>query len=222
MNIIKKDLRQIRYDVIVLFTRIIALPQQEMIPLLGFFGIWTIAFCFDSEIRLLTSQIHMEFFDRLFSLFHWYGKAFLTIVTLCIFYFGGVVLAQPRLKETGLKIFESFAFSGIIVTILKSIFGRWRPYTEHGSFSFQFFTLGSNDHLSLPSGDVAIAFAFSTIIAGTIDNKIWRSIWYMFAIITSMGRMYHDQHWMSDVILSAGIAIYIGYFIRTRTSIVFP
>ncbi len=201
-----------------LYGRITSISQQELIYFSGFFGIWTTSFFFDSEIRLWVNNFRSDIFDHLFSLFHWYGKPFLSITTLLMFYFGGLIITKPRITEIGLKLFESFAFSGIIVTILKSIFGRWRPYAQHGSFSFEFLTLGPNDHLSLPSGDVAIAFAFSTIIAGMIDNKIWKWMWYLFAVITSIGRIYHDQHWLSDVILAAGIALWIGSFVNNRTS----
>lgn len=218
MDKIKKDLQQIRYDVVSLYGRITSISQQELIYFSGFFGIWTTSFFFDSEIRLWVNNFRSDIFDHLFSLFHWYGKPFLSITTLLMFYFGGLIITKPRITEIGLKLFESFAFSGIIVTILKSIFGRWRPYAQHGSFSFEFLTLGPNDHLSLPSGDVAIAFAFSTIIAGMIDNKIWKWMWYLFAVITSIGRIYHDQHWLSDVILAAGIALWIGSFVNNRTS----
>ncbi len=218
MDRINKDIKQIQFDVISLYGRIRSISQQELIYLLGFFGIWTISFFFDSEIRFWVNNFRSDIFDHLFSLFHWYGKPFLSITTILIFYFGGLIITKPRITEIGLKLFESFAFSGILVTVLKSVFGRWRPYTEHGNFSFVFLTIGPNDHLSMPSGDVAIAVSFSIIIAGTINNKLWKLIWILFAAITSIGRIYHDQHWLSDVILAVGIALWIGSFLNNRTS----
>jgi membrane-associated phospholipid phosphatase len=90
------------------------------------------------------------------------------------------------------------------------LFGRWRPYTNNGSFAFTFFNLSSNDHLSLPSGDVAIAFAFSSIAASFFENRYWKVFCYFFAALTFLGRIYHDQHWLSDVILGAFISTIIG------------
>ncbi|MGE5456781.1 MAG: phosphatase PAP2 family protein, partial [Methanococcaceae archaeon] len=112
--------------------------------------------------------------------------------------------------------FESFIYSGLIVTIIKSVFGRWRPFAEHGNFSFVFFTPGPNDHLSLPSGDVAIAFAFSSVMAALFENKLWKIFWYMLALLAALGRIYHDQHWLSDTMLAAAITIWVGNFVNNR------
>ena len=68
-------------------------------------------------------------------------------------------MKNDRARRNGLKIFEAFAFSGIIVTIVEPLFGRWTPYTGNGSLAFTPLNFNSNDRLSLPSGDVAIAFA---------------------------------------------------------------
>lgn len=217
MNTIENDVKKIFHDATSIFYPITSLSQQQFFALSGFLGIFALSFFFDSDIRYLINNCHTEFFNQLFSFFHWYGKPYLSLLTMTVLYVGGYVFAKSYVRIVGLKIFESFAFSGIVVTILKSLFGRWRPYTEHSSMSFTFFTAGPNDHLSLPSGDVAIAFAFSTIIAGTSDNKIWKWTWYLLAVITSIGRIYHDQHWLSDVILAAGIAIGIGTFVNRRT-----
>jgi membrane-associated phospholipid phosphatase len=209
----KGDIRQLYVDVLSIYKNSVGMSRRTLFAVLGFIGIWTIAFLVDSQIRAVIQHHHTEVLDELFSLFHWYGKPFFSIVMIGIFYFGGIITARSRIKEIGFTLFETFAISGIIVTLLKSFFGRWRPYAGHGSVSFQMLTLGPNDHLSLPSGDVAIAFAFSTIIANTIENTLWRWIWYIFAIVTSLGRIYHDQHWMSDVLLAAVIANRIGVFL---------
>ena len=135
-----------------------------------------------------------------------------------LLYLAGILFSYNRIREAGWKIFEAFVLSGIIVTVIKSILGRWRPYTEHGNFAFFFLTFGPNDHLSLPSGDVAIAFAFSTIAAGLFNNKLWKIFWYGLAILTAFGRIYHDQHWLTDVLLASVISIYVGNYINSISS----
>ncbi|MGB8319092.1 MAG: phosphatase PAP2 family protein, partial [Ignavibacteriaceae bacterium] len=55
---------------------------------------------------------------------------------------------------------------------------------------------------------------FIVIAAGIFKNKIWKIFWYLIAVITSIGRIYHDQHWFSDVIAAAEISIYIGIHIN--------
>ncbi len=171
-------------------------------------------FFIDPYIRFLFANVHNNVFDMIFYIGHWYGKLYLTIYTILILYLSGLFLKKDKIREIGWKILQSFLFSGIVVTILKSIFGRWRPYSGHDSVSFVFFTFGPNDHLSLPSGDVAVAFAFSTIVAGIFKEKLWKIFWFGIAVLTALGRIYHDQHWFTDVVLASFIAICIGNIIN--------
>jgi membrane-associated phospholipid phosphatase len=200
---------------------LIASPFDWNIDQINYFLIFlaVLAVCFfvDEYVREFIKTIHNNLLDQIFSFAHWYGKPPLTIYLFLIFYFGGLFSAKNNFRVIGLKIFEAFILSGIIVTAIKSFFGRWRPYTEHESSSFVFLTLGPNDHLSFPSGDVAVAFAFSVIIAGIFENKLWKIVWYLFAMFTALGRIYHDQHWLSDVILASAISIIVGNYINNIT-----
>ncbi len=212
--IIKSDLIKLKDNFISIISSPLKWNKDRIIYFLSFLAILTICFYLDEHIRELFSTIHNSLTDEVFALAHLYGKPQLTIFTFLLFYFGGLIAAKDNFRIIGLKIFESFAFSGIIVTIMKSIVGRWRPYTGHGSWSFVPFTFGPNAHLSFPSGDVAVAFAFSVIVAGIFENKLWKIFWYLVAVITSLGRIYHDQHWLSDVTAAAAISIYIGIHIN--------
>lgn len=214
---VKSDLVKLKND----FVSLILSPFNWDIDQINYFlsllAVLTVCFFVDEFVRDYIKTIHNSFYDKIFAFAHWYGKPPLTIYSFIIFYFGGLFLVKDKFRAIGVKILESFIFSGIIVTIIKSIIGRWRPYTEHGSWSFVSFTLGPNDHLSFPSGDVAVAFAFSVIIAGIFKNKLWKIFWYLLAVITSIGRIYHDQHWLSDVIAAAAISIFVGSYVNYRS-----
>ncbi|MHB1687154.1 MAG: phosphatase PAP2 family protein [Ignavibacteriaceae bacterium] len=221
---VKSDFVKLKNDSISLTASPFNWDTDQINYFLSFLAVLTICFFVDEFVRDYIKTIHNNIFDRIFSFAHWYGKPPLTIYSFIIFYFGGLFLVKDNLRAVGVKIFEAFILSGIIVTIIKSILGRWRPYTEHGSWSFVSFTLGPNDHLSFPSGDVAVAFAFSVIIAGIFDNhrkagcrlrhKLWKIFWYLLAVLTAIGRIYHDQHWLSDVILASAISIWVGNYIN--------
>ncbi len=217
----KKKLTSIKLDLVKTkndFISLIISPFNWDIDQINYFlvllAVLTVGFFVDEFVRDYIGNIHNNFYDKIFAYAHLYGKPPITIYSFIIFYFGGLYLAKDKLRVIGVKVIESFIFSGIIVTIIKSIIGRWRPYTEHGSWAFVPFTFGPNDHLSFPSGDVAVAFAFSVIIAGIFDNKLWKIFWYLLAVITSVGRIYHDQHWLSDVIAAAAISIWVGTYIN--------
>lgn len=189
--------------------------QQAIIIIFSFL----ILFLADEPIRIFFSGIHNKYFDSIFSFAHWYGKPALTITVFAVLYMFGLVVGDEKSRMAGWKIFQAFIISGILVTAIKSLFGRWRPYTEHGSFDFVFLTTGPNAHLSLPSGDAAVAFAFSTIVAGFIDNKLWKVFWFSLATLTLFGRIYHDQHWLTDVTIAAFISVSAGLHINKQAQI---
>lgn len=207
---IKNDLLKI-YNTIKLFPLdFYKKIKRNYSTVFAFILFYLILFCMDPWIRNIVANSHntsIEFFVRIG---HYFGKPQLIIFTFILLYLIGIILKREKFRITGLMFFESFILSGIIVTVLKSIIGRWRPYTGYGNFSFIPFTLGPNDHLSLPSGDVATAFAFSVIAASIFENKSWKIFWYFLATLTAFGRIYNDQHWLTDVVLAATISLIVG------------
>ena len=65
------------------------------------------------------------------------------------------------------------------------------------------------DYNSFPSNHTAIAFASATFLHMEYkDKSIWYGIaGYSIATATGMLRMLNNQHWMSDVLVGAGIGI---------------
>lgn len=168
------------------------------------------SFFLDNIIRSQFSQIHNSIFDFIFSFGHWYGDGSLTYSLFLLLYIGGIFFLNDKFRDTGLLIAESFIFSGLISLSVKSFFGRWRPYTGHGSLAFLWFTFGPNDHLSFPSGHATVAFALSSVAAGATSKVYLKVFYYFLAIITAFSRIYHDQHWFSDVFLSSVIGVLFG------------
>jgi membrane-associated phospholipid phosphatase len=207
---LRKDLVDLFRDVKLFFSFIVQWRRKSPFIAIGIFIIFLLLFFVDPVVRVWFSRIHNNFSDTIFYFGHLYGKVYLTFFFMTFFYCLGLILKRETLRKTGWMFFESYAVSGIFVTVVKSILGRWRPYTQHGGFSFDFLNLGPNEHLSLPSGDVAVAFAFSTIMASLINNKAWKIFWFFLAGLTAIARIYHDQHWLTDVILAAFISISFG------------
>ena len=212
----KKDLLKLYYDALSYYAKPLHWERKKIIMAVIFLFIYFSIFIADYDVRLFFASIHNDFFDFIFNIGHLYGKLYLTIFFFLLLYLSGIILGNSKLRESGWKIIEAYIIAGVLVTFLKSLFGRWGPYAEHGNFSFVFITAGPNEQLSLPSGDVAIAFAFSTIVAFFYDNKLWKIFWYGLAVLTAIGRIYHDQHWLTDVILSAFISISAGIQINKQ------
>lgn len=210
---LKKDLQNLFITIKTLPSFLSRLVKKNYLLTATILIAYTLLFLLDPFVRELFTILHNSTNDFIISIGHFYGKLYLIFFSFILFYLAGIILKKEKIRKIGLKFFESFLISGILVTVIKSFFGRWRPYTGNGSFSFVPFTLGPNDHLSLPSGDVATAFAFSVIAASLIKNKLWKVFWFFLASISAIGRIYNDQHWLTDVILAAVISITVGYHI---------
>jgi membrane-associated phospholipid phosphatase len=156
----------------------------------------------DTNVRNEIAALHGAYQDAIFNIGRWYGSGRPTLIAFASLYLFGIFINSQRIRLSGLLVGESYILSGILTTVTKSLFGRWRPYTDHGSMFFTPITAGPNDQLSFPSGHVTVAFALSSVLAGFHKNIIWKSFWYTLAAITAVSRIYHDQHWLSDVLLS--------------------
>jgi membrane-associated phospholipid phosphatase len=124
----------------------------------------------------------------------------------------GLIFKDPKIRNLGLQLIESCAYSGITTIALKSIAGRSRPYLNKGNMTWNPFKT-DNDQLSFPSGHATLSFAFCTIMANHIDNVYWKIGWFTAAAVVSTARIYHDQHWLSDVIAGSAIGYFIGDYV---------
>jgi len=176
--------------------------RSHLIYLYVFLLLIIVGFALGTNVRNEIAAFHGAYQDAIFNIGHWYGSGRPTLIAFALLYLFGLFINSQRIRLSGLLVGESYILSGILTNVTKSLFGRWRPYTEHGSMFFTPLTAGPNDQLSFPSGHVTVAFALSSVLAGYHKNIIWKSFWYTLAAITAVSRIYHDQHWLSDVLLS--------------------
>jgi len=168
-------------------------------------------FLADKPARDFALKNKSSFNDFLFQ----YDKAFnfaVPLIGIIGTYGYGVAFKDPKIRNLGLQLTESCAYSGIITVVLKSLAGRSRPYTNKGNMNWSPFKT-NDDQLSFPSGHSTLSFAFCTVMANHIDNVYWKIGWYSFAALVSSARIYHDQHWFSDVIAGSAIGYFIGDYV---------
>ncbi|MBS3945568.1 MAG: phosphatase PAP2 family protein [Melioribacter sp.] len=206
---IKKILNSFYEDLKSIYKSFEETIKKNILSTFLFLLIYITLFFIDPLIREWFSKIHNYVTDFIFNMGHFYGKFYLTFYAILFYFILGVILQKDYFKKIGVLLLKSFLISGFLITILKSILGRSRPYTGNGHLTFNLITFGPNEKLSLPSGNVGIAFVFSTITAYLVDNKIWKCFWYLMAVITSFSRIYNDQHWFTDVIMAAAISVSI-------------
>ena len=151
------------------------------------------------------------FFARLEGNFDIFAAQPLTVLLNALYFFLPLlaVLLLIRKKPTLIPwvffLLIAIAWSGIIINILKVIFGRFRPnmLAEAREFGFSFFSTGY-DNASFPSGHATTA---ATIAAALW--LMWPSKWLLWAILgvtLAFTRIFTSSHYISDVL--AGL--YLG------------
>lgn len=163
----------------------------------------------DESVRTFFRQQHGPAQDAVMNVGQLYGSVVPAILIGAGIYAGGLVGESDETRMTGREVLESLAFAGIVTTSLKILFGRSRPYTDEGAGNFKFLQF-SDDRASFPSGHATVAFAVSSVLAARIHDDWVSAGLYTLAGVTAISRVYHDQHWASDVFLGSAIGGIIG------------
>ena len=134
----------------------------------------------------------------------------------------GHLTRKPELVRLGGHAGLAIVGSGFVTAGLKMLIGRQRPFVAVGDpFDFTFFRGSRGDQASLPSGHATAAFAFASSLATDlrIDHpngaRVAVPLLYAGAVAVGASRMYVNKHWLSDVVMGAGIGSLIGH--RTVT-----
>ncbi|NOX36892.1 MAG: phosphatase PAP2 family protein [Calditrichaeota bacterium] len=152
--------------------------------------------------------------DALFAFDDYYGSKY-TPIYLMGTYAAGLLFDLPRMRRTALYASEALFYVGVISAIIKVGVGRQRPYGGDDPYVFRPFN-GTIRYRSFPSGHTVIAFATSTVIAEQIHHSLWKWGWYGAAALVAAARIYHNVHWLSDVVPSAVLGYVIARRVMTR------
>jgi membrane-associated phospholipid phosphatase len=135
-----------------------------------------------------------------------FGKDY-SFGVLGVFYINGALTDDSNAKQVaGDGLAASLVASGIISPVLKLSTGRSRPNDEKGVFDFKPF----GGHKSLPSGHATQAFAIGSVIASHYEQRWIDVISYGMASAVGLARVYHRQHFLSDVVVGAFIGTGVG------------
>jgi membrane-associated phospholipid phosphatase len=152
-----------------------------------------------------------------------YGDLFGQPISLSlawVMYGGGLYAKRPALAKAGFRAVETITVSGGVTWLLKQVFGRARPDVapnDPGDWELgRGFGKLDGDYLSMPSGHTTAAFAFATAVTRSVAREApqharWVGlVTYGSATATAYARIYKDRHWLSDVVVGAGIGTVTG------------
>jgi membrane-associated phospholipid phosphatase len=131
-------------------------------------------------------------------------------------------------KISGDAAEASIISAGLITPLLVLVSGRALPNADENALKFKPFTSG---RFSYPSGHTTAAFALATVVDQNLRDiyGYWQTpILYAMALATAHSRIYDHTHYLSDVILGAGIGWAVGYWVsnkkrgKKKTTYIFP
>jgi membrane-associated phospholipid phosphatase len=116
---------------------------------------------------------------------------------------------KRRFADATLRTAVSYAASDFVGQVLKWAVGRHRPSDGGSARRFHPWSRDPAWH-SFPSGHVFQIFAIAAVAADETDRPWVGVTGYALASLTGLERIYQNDHWTSDVVAGAVIAISTG------------
>lgn len=118
-------------------------------------------------------------------------------------------------RRAGL-LFWSAALGGLVAEVMKLLLRRERPAIHGGEYGFRAFAerTWSTAGLALPSSHALVAFAGAAMLARLYPRARW--VGYVLAAGCGITRVLARAHFLSDVVLAAGLGWVVAYVMTRR------
>lgn len=174
----------------------------------------------DNNVKKFSQKNLSSFNDGLFSIDTYYGSGY-TLVGIGGLYGYGLFFRDKEIRRLGLQTIEAVGYAGIITSVVKTLVGRSKPFANEGKAMFR--PVNFHDaYTSFPSGHATVSFAVSTILANNTDNLYLKIFCYSASTLVDCARLYHNDHWLSDVITGSLIGYFTGNYVSSRDSVPKP
>jgi membrane-associated phospholipid phosphatase len=184
---------------------------RDFLSLSAVLGASLLLYSVDGDIQQWVEDQGRSSSDDIFKAITHLGDGVVLIGLMTALYVSGEVSDENSLRKTALLSLESWLTTGIIVSGLKTVTGRARPWTGESSHSFHPFSTRSR-FASFPSGHASSSFAVAAVVADQSEKVYIDILAYSLATLVAISRVHLDKHWASDVL--AGSAL--GYFVAKK------
>jgi membrane-associated phospholipid phosphatase len=169
------------------------------------------AYSLDDQVHRLADRNINNFNNSLFEIDRYYYLEF-AAVSMSAIYGYGLFTGDSEIRKLGYQLALATFYSGIFNVTMKMITGRTRTEANRGHDNFRPLRVDLNNS-SFPSAHTTLAFSFSTVMASYSDNLFWKAGWFSAAGLVGAARIYHDKHWLSDVIFGAALGYFVADFV---------
>ncbi|MFP9116025.1 phosphatase PAP2 family protein [Flavobacterium sp. RHBU_3] len=118
----------------------------------------------------------------------------------------GLITKNEKIRRTSVLILSAATTAGVMQTVLKKAVGRARPGMDEGNLSFDPFSKQQGYH-SFPSGHTILSTTVVYAISKEFSNPWAKAGILSIGLITPMSRMWDNAHWLTDVVVGAGLSI---------------
>lgn len=121
-------------------------------------------------------------------------------------------------KRRAWLLFWSAALGGVVAEVGKLLLRRERPQVHDGLYGFRDFAdrTFSTAGLALPSSHALVAFGGAAMLARLYPRARW--VGYTLAIGCAVSRVMARAHFLSDVVLAAGLGWIVAFALAQRWS----
>jgi membrane-associated phospholipid phosphatase len=159
-----------------------------------------------------------------------YGELYSPVVFFGGFAIHSLITNNVSTRKIAYEIGQASLYTGAITLILKTAFGRSRPFMNEGKSSYHPFSFLDDNH-SFPGGHTATAFVISTVLSRNAGPTWLKILAYLPAVITPFSRIYEDQHWVSSCFFGGALGYFVADWVvdlhernesRVHVSSIFP
>ncbi len=198
------------------YTSPLQYDSKDWITFSSVVGLTALSTLADKEVKNYSQNNQSKFVNNFFNIDKYYRLDY-AIGSMVLLYGYGLITDDNNTRKLAVKLAEATALASSITLVSKITIGRARPFLDKDIYYTNAFTI-KDDYNSFPSEHTTLAFAYSTVMANEVDNVFWKIGWYSLAGLVGYARIYHNQHWFSDVLMGAAIGYFSGEFVSNQNS----